>query len=76
MPLETTPIRHQQRPRGFQMRLMTSLEGVDGTAMIADDILVYGTGDSYDIAEADPDKNLIALMKRTNEKDIRFTQQN
>jgi len=65
------------------MRLMTSLEGVDGTAMIADDILVYGTGilvygtgDSYDIAEADPDKNLIALMKRTNEKDIRFTQQN
>jgi len=41
------------------MRLMTSLEGVDGTAMIADDILVYGTGDSYDIAEALPNKTEI-----------------
>ena len=56
-------------PEEFQQRLMTALEGLDGLANIADDIHV---GDTYAEAELDHDKNLIALMNRAFEKDIRF----
>ena len=51
---------------------MTALEGLDGLANIADDILVFGVGDIYTEAELDHDMNSIVLMNRTIEKDIRF----
>ena len=54
------------------MRLMSALEGLEGIATIADDILVYGCGDTYEMAEADHDKNLVELMERAVERDIRF----
>ena len=59
-------------PEEFQMRLMTALEGLEGIATIADDILVYGCGDTYEAAEKDHDKNIIALMERAIIKNIRF----
>jgi hypothetical protein len=59
-------------PEEFQMRLMTAFEGLDGTAMIADDILVYGTGDTYEEVELYHDRKLISLMERAKQKDVRF----
>ena len=59
-------------PEEFQLRLMTALEGLDGLANIADDILVFCVGNTYAEAELDHDKNLIALMNRAVEKDIRL----
>ena len=59
-------------PEEFQNRLLSALEGLDGIAIIADDILVYGTGDNYEEAEANHDANIIALMERAIAKDLRF----
>lgn len=50
------------------MRLMTAFEGLEGTAIIADDILVYGKVDTFEIAEADHDRKFIELMERAKEK--------
>ena len=49
-------------PEEFQNRLMTALEGLEGTALVADDILIFGVGDTYAAAEVDHDKKLIELM--------------
>ena len=50
-------------PKEFQLGLTTALEGLDDLANIADDILVFGVGDTYAEAELALDKNLVALMK-------------
>ena len=59
-------------PEEFQTCLMTALEDIDGIAMIADDILIYGVGDTFTEAEKDHDRVLLNLLKRAQEKDIRF----
>jgi len=46
------------------------LTGLRGVACIADDILVYGCGDTVDEATADHDRNLIALLDRCREKNL------
>ena len=40
--------------------------------MVADDILTYVIGDTYPEAEEDHDVNILALVQRAQEKDIRF----
>ena len=59
-------------PEEFQKRLLDALEGLDGTICIADDILVYGEGESYDVAKVNHDRRLVALMERCVAKDIRL----
>ena len=54
----------------FQKRLVQALEGLPGIACIADDILVYGTGDTKGEAEKDHDQNLRLLMERCQEMSI------
>ena len=56
----------------FQKRLLQALEGLVGIACIADDILIYGVGDTLDEATKDHDKNLTSLLKRCEEKSIRL----
>ena len=67
-----SPFGINSAPEEFQTRLMTALEGLKGIALVADDILTYGIGDTYPEAEADHDVNILALMQRALEKDIRF----
>ena len=45
---------------------------LNGTITIADDILVFGKGDSYEEAERDHDKNIIALLERAQAKNLCF----
>ena len=59
-------------PEIFQRRLIESLEGLNGIACIADDILVYGCGDTVAQAKVDHDRNFIALLKRCRELNIRL----
>jgi len=59
-------------PEEFQIRLNTALEGLDGTLCIADDILVYGEGDTYEEAEENHDQRFIALMDRCQQKTIKL----
>ena len=54
-------------PEEFQQRFMT-----EGIALVADDILTYGTGDTFEEAEANHDHGIIALMEGAAEKHIKF----
>ena len=54
----------------FKKRLLQALEGLVGPACIADDILMYGVGDTLDEVTQDHDKNLTALLERCKEKSI------
>lgn len=56
----------------FQNRLLQAMEGPVGAACIADDILIYGVGDTPDEATRDHDKNLTSLLKHCKEKSIRL----
>ena len=46
------------------------IEGLKGVASIADDMLVYGCGDTDKEALRDHDKNMIALLNRCRERDL------
>ena len=59
-------------PEEFQMRMQEALDGLNGVGNIADDILVYGLGDSPAEAEADHDRNLRALLGRAQERDLKL----
>ena len=50
-------------PEEFQRRQHEVLENLNGVEVIADDILVYGRGETYEKALADRDKNLEALLQ-------------
>ena len=59
----------------FQKRLLQALEGLVGIACIADDILIYGVGDTLDEATQDDDEHPIALLERCKEKSIRLNKE-
>ena len=51
-------------PEIFQKRVTQTLEGLDGVLNIADDILIYGVGDSPEQANADHDSVTATLLQR------------
>ena len=59
-------------PEEFQKRLLDALEGLEGIICIADDILVYGEGDTKEDALKDHDRRLVALMERCVSKNIKL----
>ena len=54
----------------FQKRLLQVLEGLVGIACLADDILLYGVGDTLHEATKNHDRNLRSLLKHCEEKSI------
>ena len=62
-------------PEEFQRRIDENLEGLEGVKAIADDILVWGDGDTYKEAIADHDKRLIALLERCQQKNIKLNKE-
>ena len=56
----------------FQKRLNMALEGLEGVMCVADDIIVYGTGDDIQHATEDHDKKLRELLLRCRKKGIRL----
>ena len=57
-------------PEIFQKRVNQVLEGLEGILNIADDILVYGVGDTVEKAIADHNRKLEALLLRCRERGI------
>ena len=57
-------------PEIFQKHVNQALEGLEGILNIADDILVYGVGETAEQANADHDKKLGALLQRCRERGI------
>ena len=54
----------------FQKHLNQALENLPGVLCIADDILIYGTGEADEEATADHDKSLQSLLKRCLDRSI------
>ena len=54
----------------FQRKLNEALLGLDGVFCIADDLIVYGSGNTKEEAEADHDHNVQALRTRCQEREI------
>jgi hypothetical protein len=52
----------------FAQNVSESLFSLRGIALIADDILCYGCGDSIEEAVIDHDRNFVALLDRCREK--------
>ncbi|XP_061170331.1 uncharacterized protein K02A2.6-like [Saccostrea echinata] len=57
-------------PEEYQRRQDQAVEGLPGVLSIADDILVYGEGDTGEDAILDHDQKLKALMKRCRERGL------
>ena len=62
-------------PEEFQMRMHESLDGLEGVFCIADDILVFGQGNTRSEADKNHDVNVLALMKRLYERNLKLNPQ-
>ena len=59
-------------PEEFQRRLHEVTVGLTGVEVVADDILVYGVGDTDEQANANHDQNLLELLQRAQECNLKF----
>ena len=57
-------------PGEYQRRLDQAVEGLFGIHSVADDIVVYGEGDTEEEAIVDHDRMLRALMDRCQERGL------
>ena len=57
-------------PEEFQKRMNDTFGDIKGTAVIADDLLVYGEGDDMETATSDHDKNLRIVLERARERNL------
>lgn len=59
-------------PEEFQRRIDIALEGLSGQKAIADDILVFGLGDTDEEAFRDHDRHLKGVFNRCQQKGIKL----
>ena len=59
-------------PEVFQCKQHEVLEGLHGMEVIVDDILVYGCGKTQEEAVKDHDENLIELLKRAQNANLKL----
>ena len=59
-------------PEVFQRKLDECLEGLENIQVIADDILIYGTGDTTEEAVHQHDKAMLALLNRCREQGLKL----
>ena len=66
------PFGIKSAPEEFQRHLDTCLEGLENVAIIADDIIIFGQGDTRAEAVANHDQAFRKLMNRCREKSIKL----
>ena len=73
-PLVKDALRHSiaPAPEEFQRRLNQALEGLVGVRTIADDIIVYGVGDTENDAVVDHDSKFLALLERCRQEHVKL----
>ena len=75
-PFGRMPFGISTAPEEFQRRRQHKLfEGLPGVTVIADDILVYGSGDTVENAAADHDQNLIGVLERARNCNLKINKQ-
>ena len=62
-------------PEEFQKRLNDALIGLQGIQTVADDVLIYGTGDTYEEALKDHDDKLERFLKVCQNKGIKLNRE-
>lgn len=62
-------------PEEFQRRMDLALEGLEGAKAIADDILVFGTGSTQELAEKSHDERLKAVLERCRQKGVKLNKE-
>lgn len=67
MPMGISPA-----PEVFQHRLTQALDGLPGVRIIADDILIIGEGENYEMAVRDHDEKLKRLLERCKTCNIKL----
>ena len=60
-------------PEEYQRRQHEFLDGLQGVINIADDICVFGYGNSKEEADLDHDKNLTSLLEKCSKQDFRLS---
>ena len=61
-------------PEEYQRRQQEFLEGLNGVINIADDICIFGWGETVEEANEDHDRNLIALLNKCRDEDLRLSE--
>ena len=56
----------------FQHRFDQCIEGLSGVSAVADDALITGKGATYEEAVKNYDENMLALLKRCQEKNVKM----
>ena len=59
-------------PEEFQRRMQEALDGLEGIANIADDVLCYGLGETPEEAEAEHNRHLLSLLDHAKERNLKF----
>ena len=59
-------------PEEFQMRIAAALDGIEGIISIADDILIYGDGETDEEAEISHDRHLTILLDRCAQRSLKL----
>ena len=62
-------------PEEFQRRMNNTFENLKGTAIIADDLLVFGEGDDIKSATKDHDENLKNALQRARGKNFKLNKE-
>jgi hypothetical protein len=62
-------------PEEFQRRMDIALEGLVGAKTIADDILVFGTGSTDEVADKSHDERLKAVLEWCKQKGIKLNKE-
>ncbi|RUM46313.1 MAG: hypothetical protein DSY80_02390 [Desulfocapsa sp.] len=68
------PFGIKSAPEEFQRRLDECLEGLENVEVIADDIIIYGSGDTQEEAIGVHDRALRALLNRCREKGLKLNE--
>lgn len=66
------PFGFSSAPEEFQRRLHACLEGLENITVIADDELVYGSGETQAEAEASHDAAFTALLARCRARNLKL----
>ena len=62
-------------PEEFQRRMNITFENLKGTAVIADDLLVFGEGNDIETARKDHDQNLRNALQRARERNLKMNKE-
>ena len=66
------PYRVSSGPEEYQARQQEALAGLKGTCNIANDVLIYGCGQTQEEAEQDHDENLYNFLRQMQEVKLKL----